>query len=148
MQAVIKKMRPWYIIESEGNKWLAAWYIFMGIVPLPDIILNLLFIAFGPGPEFDMAHTISNWMEIIFVIEILLGFITSYVDREKFETEYTLKAIAANYIWSVSFVLHVLAVFPFSWLIKADDPALDPEQQVLRNVLLFRMLRLTRINPR
>lgn len=66
-------------------------------------------------------------MEILFLLEILINFITSYTNKETFEKVYSIKLIAQHYIQDYHFFLHVLAVFPF-WLVISDDVEIDPEQ--------------------
>lgn len=90
-----------------------------------------------------MLFEIVNWAEILFVIEIIQHFFTAYKDTETFESVYSLKKIAQNYIFNGSFFIHFLAAFPYA-LIFHDET--DPEDQVLRNVLIFKMLRLFRVN--
>jgi hypothetical protein len=43
-------------------------------------------------------------------------FLTAYKDTETFEAVYSIKRIAINYIIHGSFVVHVLAAFPYEFL--------------------------------
>ena len=52
-------------------------------------------IAFGiDGSVTHVVYNVSNYIEILFAVEILLNFFTSYTNKETFETEYSLKLIA------------------------------------------------------
>jgi ADP-heptose:LPS heptosyltransferase len=83
-------------------------------------------------------------MEIAFWIEIVLNFFTAYKDPENFESVYQLKKIAQNYIVNENFILHLLAAFPYQ-LIWTYNPE-DPDENVLRNIIMFKMLRLARLS--
>lgn len=83
-------------------------------------------------------------MEIAFLIEIILTFLTSYYDTETYMPVKKLKPIANNYIFSGSFIFDVLAVIPYQLLVTEPGDMFN-EQNLLRNVLFFKMLRVVRI---
>lgn len=78
-------------------------------------------------------------LEILFLLEIIQIFLTSFKDTETFDPVYSLKRIAINYILHGSFIMHFLAVFPYFILTRNDT---DHEENALRNLLMFKMLRL------
>lgn len=82
-------------------------------------------------------------MEAFFFLEICLKFFTAYKDSETFESVYSLKKIAQNYILNQGFVFELLAAFPY-WFIfyETED---DPNAEVLRNVMMLKLLRITRL---
>ena len=63
-------------------------------------------------------------MEILFFVEIIQHFFTAYKDTETFESIYSLKKIAQNYMLNGSFFVHLLAAFPYQFFFTYDD---DPE---------------------
>jgi len=69
--------------------------------------------------------------------------LTAYRDPETYEAIYSVKKIAINYIINGSFFVHVLAVFPYE-LLTRNDP--DTEENVLRDMLMLKMLRLARLS--
>jgi hypothetical protein len=85
-----------------------------------------------------------NLVEILFWLEIVQNFFTAYKDTETFESIYSLKRIATNYILHGAFVFHVLAAFPYQLIISPSPD--DPDENTLRNVLMFKMLRLARLS--
>ena len=87
---------------------------------------------------------ILNLVEILFWLEIIINFFTAYKDTETFESIYSLKKIATHYILQGEFVFHALSAFPYQLIFPLDLK--DPEEQRLRNVLMFKMLRLGRLN--
>lgn len=82
-------------------------------------------------------------MEAFFFLEIFLFFFTAYKDSETFESVYSLKKIAQNYILNEGFVFDLLAAFPY-WFIWHATPE-DPNADVLRNVMMLKLLRITRL---
>ena len=114
----------------------------MGGIVVPNVMLNLFFIAFGykGGPELDFIFSIVQLSEIMFLFEIIQHFFTSYRDTETFENVYILKKIARNYIINESFVLHFIAVFPFTFVLNVTD------EQQYRNFLTLKMVRIIRCN--
>jgi len=83
-------------------------------------------------------------MEAFFFLEICLKFFTAYKDAETFESIYSLKKIATNYILNQGFVFDLLAAFPY-WFIFQDMKKTDPNLDSLRNVMMLKMLRITRL---
>ena len=58
----------------------------------------------------------------MFFAEIVQHFFTSYRDTETFENVYVLKKIARNYIINEPFFLHLIAMFPFAFVLNISDP--------------------------
>jgi hypothetical protein len=74
-------------------------------------------------------------LEVLFFIEILQNFFTAYKDTETFESVYSVKRIAINYILNGQFFLHILAAFPYQLMTRNDG---DPYEHVLRNWLMLK----------
>ena len=121
---------------------LGVFKVIMGGLVVPNVMLNLFFIAFGyqGSPTLDLIFQIVQLSEIMFFIEIVQHFFTSYRDTETFENVYVLKKIARNYIINESFVLHFIAMFPFAFVLNVTD------EQLYRNLLTFKMVRIIRCN--
>jgi hypothetical protein len=66
-------------------------------------------------------------IELLFLIEIILNFITAYRDPDTFEPEYRLKNIAVNYLFHGAFISNALTAFPYQVLTHLND-ANDPEE--------------------
>jgi len=86
----------------------------MGIVSVPSVIINLFFIAFGFNNP--TLRDIFDFVEILFFLEIVQHFFTAYKDTETFESVYSLKKIATNYILNGNFLVHLLAAFPYQFV--------------------------------
>ena len=97
------------------------------------------------------------YVEIFYLIEIILQFFTTYKDSEHFENVYTMRLIAKEYIINGSFILHVLAFIPWQLIIPykfpedgdINDPATYAQHlhdvERIQELLLFKMLRLLRM---
>jgi hypothetical protein len=90
-------------------------------------------------------RVVVELIEILFLIEIILNFITAYRDRDTFEPEYRIKNIALNYVRHGAFISHVLTAFPYQIITHLNDIN-DPEEQVLRNLLILKLLRIDRLS--
>ena len=73
-------------------------------------------IAFGFEDEILTQAMI--YVEIFYLIEIILQFFTTYKDSEHFENVYTMRLIAKEYIINGSFIFHVLAFIPWQLIIS------------------------------
>jgi len=83
-----------------------------------------------------------RFSEILFFLEILQNFFTSFSDPEHYDVVTNLKEIAQRYILNGSFIFHALAVIPW-WLFLSDET--EEEDELLRDLLLFKMLRISRL---
>jgi hypothetical protein len=72
-------------------------------------------VAFG-FHGFSTARMTIETIEILFFIEIVQHFLTAYIDTESFDAVFSVKRIAINYIINGSFVVHLLAAFPYQLL--------------------------------
>ena len=85
-------------------------------------------------------------VEIIYFFEIIMNFLTERRNQDTGAPVYSLKDIALMYvIKEKTFGVHLLTAFPYQLLttFMVED---NPEEQWLRNILMFRLLRLFRIS--
>jgi hypothetical protein len=107
------------------------------------VILNMYFISFGFDDSPPYVWMITTWMEVIFFIEIVLHFLTSFKDLETFKNVVSVRQIAINYILTGTFLTDVLPVIPYEIFFPFDED--DFHQQALRNVLIIKLVRVVRI---
>ena len=98
-------------------------------------------IAFGTVSG-DTIDLVLKYSEIFFLLEIIQNFFTSYSDPEHYDTIDSIKLIATRYVLYGSFIVHFLAVFPWFMVLPNDT---YEEQQTQRDLLLFKMLRISRL---
>lgn len=82
-------------------------------------------------------------LDVLFFVEIIQNFLTAIKDTDSFDYVYKLKTIAIFYVLHGSFFVHFLAAFPYMLFCSVDD---DPEENLLRNLLMLKMLRLSRLS--
>ena len=78
------------------------------------------------------------------MVEIILNFFTSYDKEAKeisdsSESIFSLRLIAWRYVLSGQLILHVLAAFPFYYLVE------DGNDSLIRDLLLFKLLIISRM---
>jgi hypothetical protein len=100
-------------------------------------------IAFGFVESLETAWICAQYIEGIFFLEIFLHFFTSYRDFESNELIISLKSIARNYAINGPFLYDFVAIIPFQLIFMTEQD--DPENQTLRNILMLKLVRLTRI---
>ena len=132
------KRTPWYILDAQ-SQFVIIFKIIISIIVVPNVLLNLYIMAFGYKKN-EQLYDILNFSEIMFFLEILQNFFTSFSDPEHYDVVTRLRDIAQRYILNGSFLFHALAMIP--WVIFFDK---EDDEQLLRNLLLFKMLRITRL---
>jgi ABC-type methionine transport system permease subunit len=76
-------------------------------------MLNLYLMAFGLN--WNVIYRVCIFSDIVYGIEILLTFITSYKDDiDTNEQVYSLRRILINYILHGPFILDLVATIPFT----------------------------------
>ena len=83
-------------------------------------------------------YNITRISELLFALEIIQHFFTSYRDTETFENVYSPKKIARHYIMEGNFLIHFVAAFPFDVVFGVTDP------QRTRDLLAFKLVRMSR----
>jgi hypothetical protein len=86
------------------------------LLALVSICVNLYVVAFGFDETPPNLWAFIQLLEIVYGIEIFLHFFTTYKDPETFVTVNSLKQIAVNYITNGTFIIDLLAFFPFQVL--------------------------------
>lgn len=124
------------------SQFVIIFKIVISIIVVPNVLLNLYIMAFGFQNNEQLWY-ILNYSEIMFFLEILQNFFTSFSDPEHYDVVTSLKEIATRYIINGSFLFHALAAIP--WVLFLSDETED-DQQVLRDLLLFKMLRIARLS--
>ncbi len=100
-------------------------------------------IAYG-FKSFPNLRIFMEIVDVVFVFEICQNFLTGFIEPVTFKMTYSLKKIAVNYVFTTrQFITHALCAFPYWSLTASQD---DPDEQVLRNLLIFKMLRFSRLS--
>ena len=83
------------------------------LLSIPLSAIYLWIIAFGFSNNGEDLFFITQCFEIVFVIRVILMFITTYEDPITLEIATSIRAVAYNYVVNGSFLRHFLSVFPF-----------------------------------
>ena len=86
---------------------------------------------------------VLGWIEVIYMLEILVLFFTSYRDRETFKEITELKKIASNFVLRGRFFIYFFACLPLALILKTsgtETTGTDME----RDLLMVKMLRYHR----
>lgn len=111
------KERP-YVLSEKSNKRFFWDFIIIIFAVLNGLSLPLE-IAFndqifsGTSDGFGTLIKILNWITVVvFTLDIIAGFITSYINVSSGDEIFSLKMIAMNYMWNGSFIIDILSTFP------------------------------------
>jgi uncharacterized membrane protein YphA (DoxX/SURF4 family) len=80
-QRLVNK-RAWYIISAE-NKLLVAYKILIFTITVPHMMLNLYLVTFGQNLAASKHYQTASYIEILYGIDLVLGFLTTFVDKEQ-----------------------------------------------------------------
>ena len=100
---------------ERSNRCLAFFHFFPGVVAVYTCTIYLMFIEFGIFN--DTLWNITRALESLFIIEIILNFVTTYIDPESLENITDIKQIVKHYVFRGEFLMHLIAVFPY-YLLK------------------------------
>jgi len=100
------------------------------ILALPSVLIYTYLIAFGFHTEIPYwIPTLTVFFEVVYGIEIVLTFITSYTHFETNQQVISIKEIAVNYLMRGPFIMHFLAFIPWLILIDSEEEHLDVENE-------------------
>ena len=106
-----------FILISSTSEFLNYFEYLVMVLAIWNAIWTPLTIAFDRAAEMDgqLGFTLVNrFVDFIFVIDIIIGFLSSYVDVAKGEEIYAPKKIAYHYMVKGSFVIDFMSTFPFT----------------------------------
>lgn len=125
--------------------WRVYWDLFMMILAIYNCFVIPIQISFNPpvfnGPIFLVINSI---IDILFAVDIVVLFRTTYIDSDTGEEIFFSKKIAINYIKG-RFWMDLLATIPFDTIIESINPGSAQEIQLSGLLKLIRITRLTKI---
>jgi hypothetical protein len=137
-----KKVKmPFYLLSPESPYSIFEKSM-LDIIAGPTVIMNLYFIAFNYDEKTEFIWFFMIWCELLYLVEIVRQFFTTYTDPETFKIVINLRDIAVNYITKGSFFQDMIAFLPY-WILFISDP--DEDRQALRNILWLKVIRINRI---
>ena len=140
----------WYII-SFNNSYKFYWQIFVILLAIYNAIALPCEIAFAEVQEFYDTHTVLEVWEILvdcfFIMDMLIMFASSYVEKSSGETIRSPKKIAKNYI-AGAFVVDFISSLPLflRFIINSTTQEdSDLNKNLTLGVTLLRLLKLLRV---
>ncbi len=127
------------------NHFTAFWTLGIVILLVAAAILTPLYISFASDDD-EIYVYLNDIFDICFAIDIILNFLTAYVDPDR-RIVWDQKKIATRYLQSW-FTVDLIAVLPFetisSWIFDAYHSS-DQTSQLFRLFRIPRLIRLLKI---
>lgn len=128
------------------DRRLFYWNMFMVLLLAYCATYLPFVIVFHPpytGPGESIQDKVDNYIDMFFLTDMFINFISAYDDPETLLPEIRPKVIAANYI-SGYFFIDLLAILPFQYLDGSKDKSLKLAK-IARLPRLYRLLRIVRM---
>ena len=144
-----KAITPKPYVLSIRSKVRFYWDVVVIIFAIQNSLTLPLTIAFTDQELVSLIHILNPLDSVtfgVFIIDIILNFVTSYINVASGNEIYDLKLIAHNYIFSEIFVIDMLSTFPLDdWFAGYGNPNLTNFLKVLGMLKMQRIRRLTKI---
>lgn len=117
------------------------WDVIIIIFAIQNAITLPLEIAFHNELKDIKLLSVLEWLTmVIFFLDIIVGFNTSYINVASGDEIYGQKMIAVNYIWNGTFIIDILSTFPLD---KIFGNVVD--NNTLNILKIFGFLKIQRI---
>lgn len=106
-----------FILKSSTSEFLNYFEYLVMILAIWNAVWTPLTIAFDGAAEMDegIGFTLINgFVDFVFVCDIVIGFLSSYVDVANGDEIFAPKKIAYHYMVKGSFVVDFMSTFPFT----------------------------------
>lgn len=124
-----------------------GWDIFLSLIVITGSFYYPIELAFDDGDgSFWFVNIIDKIALLFFGIDILLTFRTTFFDKEN-EEIVCYKAIAKNYLKSISFAIDVVCTLPITEIFELSglDSQLGRKFKLLMLIKSIRLLRINRV---
>jgi hypothetical protein len=143
----LSRCRKLFPIIKQDHPFRVKWDLIVMILSIINGITVPLDIAFQP-PFFSnsVVVAINYIIDIMFVLDVLLNFRTTYINMNTGEEIFEPKAIALNYLFSAQFCLDFLSAISIDNLVAIVDKtgSTSSKFKILQLLKFFRLLRLSR----
>ena len=120
-----------YFVIGVDSKWKGVFDMLVLLFVGYSTTMSAFFVAFStPSLGFQIVDIIS---EVIFVADLILKFFTAYRNSETNKEVKKLHRTAFHYVFKSTFILDLLAIFPFIYIFNSEDA------RISRLVRLFRI---------
>ena len=115
-------MNPWFIISAR-SKARFAWDVVIIIFAIQNAITLPMEIAFEEElSDIPALKYLDYVTTAVFTLDIIAGFITSYIEVSTGEQIFAMRPIAINYICAGPFLIDIFSTFPLDAIAKPFAP--------------------------
>jgi hypothetical protein len=139
-----RKELPWYTFYHDSRPRM-SWDLLIILLALWNCIYIPIDVSFRP--EKSAGITISDAViDILFAVDIVINFMTTYVNEKTGITVSNPTRIVKNYLFKGRFFVDLLASIPFDKVLPTSDNPEDTQTATVLGLLkMVRLLRLGRI---
>lgn len=112
-----RKCVDWIVIRLD-SRLKGMMDLLIVLLAVYSTFTSTYFAAFGFN--YKAYESFTLFVEIIFVVDILMTFLTEYISEEDYFPVRDLKKIGIRYIKS-TFIFDVLTVIPFRWAVDGKE---------------------------
>ena len=146
VEAVHDRRRPWYIVSQFSRQKAVLNLVVLVLSVASGIIapLQVAFPAMFAGVEWRRYFVV---VDILFLLELVSGFFTSYTDKKQDKQVYDLHLTAFNYL-STWFTLDAASSIPFSlisWHESGDEAEASAGTNINKMLRMLKLLKLMRL---
>jgi len=146
VEAVHDRQRAWYIISQFSRQKAVLNLVVLVLSVASGIIapLQVAFPAMFAGVEWRRYFVV---VDILFLLELVSGFFTSYTDKKQDKQVYDLRLTAFNYL-SSWFILDAASSIPFSlisWHESGDEAEASAGTNINKMLRMLKLLKLMRL---
>ena len=146
VEAVHDRQRPWYIISQFSRQKAVLNLVVLVLSVASGIIapLQVAFPAMFAGVEWRRYFVV---VDILFLLELVSGFFTSYTDKKQDKQVYDLHLTVFNYL-SSWFTLDAASSIPFSlisWHESGDEAEASAGTNINKMLRMLKLLKLMRL---
>ena len=122
-QAERRKELPWYTFYHD-SKWRMTWDLIIILFALWNCIYIPIDVSFRPDKSAGIAIS-DAVIDILFAVDIVINFMTTYVNEKTGITVSNPTRIVKNYLFRGRFFVDLLASIPFDKVLPTGDNAED-----------------------
>ena len=126
------------VLVSHKSTWKPIFDFFVMLLIIYSSLTSMFFVAFPAHPTHEM-ELIMETEDIVFTVDLLFNFFTSYVDPKTYDVVKDHWSIAINYLngW---FLIDLCSIFPFHLLLHEHD-----EAKAMKTLRLLKLTKLPRL---
>jgi len=136
-------VRQPHIVSARSNVRF-VWDFIVIIFAVVNGVTLPLEIAFGDQFSNEPWYRVLDWITIsVFILDVIAGFFTSYVNISSGDEIFGMRMIAINYITEGTFLIDIASTFPIDQLAVAFGA--EQDGSVAQSLKIFGLLKIQRL---